>query len=122
MSQPSAENCPLVTRARRGPLPPQAEAVRAAVFLDLQRLPMSNDNPTGKSNPSESPSSLPPSESKIFRRWRREFSLLTGYGIDPAERVFTINRRNCERWKKDLLTYSAYSFFVLRFPASSQPA
>ena len=26
-----------------------------------------------------------------------------GYDIDPAERVFTINRRNRERWKRDLL-------------------
>jgi hypothetical protein len=64
---------------------------------------MNNDDgaqPRPVSNP------LPPSENKIFRKWRREFSLLTGYGIDSEERVLTINHRNCERWKKDLLNYS----------------
>lgn len=55
-------------------------------------------------------STLPPSENKIFRKWRREFSLLTGYGIAPEERVFAISRRNCERWKKDLLNYSTSVF------------
>jgi inner membrane protease ATP23 len=66
-------------------------------------------NATGQTNPAEPPlipNQLPPSENKLFRKWRREFSLITGYAIDPAERVFTINRRNCERWKKDLLNYS----------------
>jgi mitochondrial inner membrane protease ATP23 len=77
---------------------------------------MSSDNTAGPTtNTSESPNPLPPSENKIFKKWRREFSLLTGYGIDPAERIFTINRRNCERWKKDLLTYSAYLVFPFRF-------
>ena len=61
-------------------------------------------NATGQPNLSETP--LPPSENKLFRKWRREFSLITGYGVDPTERVFTINRRNCERWKKELLSYS----------------
>jgi inner membrane protease ATP23 len=79
---------------------------------------MSNNDAAGQTNASESPNSLPPSENKIFRRWRREFSLLTGYGIDPAERVFTVNRRNCERWKKDLLNYSAYTSSSPRFPNS----
>ncbi|KAI9452334.1 metalloprotease ATP23 [Russula earlei] len=57
---------------------------------------------------------LPPSENRIFRKWRREFSLLTGYGIDPTERVDTINRRNCERWKRDLLNYSPPVQFMLK--------
>ena len=26
---------------------------------------------------------------KLFKKWREEFSLMTGYNIDPAERVFT---------------------------------
>lgn len=66
-------------------------------------------NAPGQPNPAEPPllpHQLPPSENKLFRKWRREFSLITGYGIDSAERVFTINRRNCERWKKELLNYS----------------
>ncbi|KAI0249463.1 metalloprotease ATP23 [Lactifluus subvellereus] len=75
---------------------------------------MDSNNAAEKNNASESPDPLPPSENKIFRRWRREFSLLTGYGIDPAERVFTISRRNCERWKKDLLNYSPSVQFMLK--------
>lgn len=73
----------------------------------------SNHDSAGQTNAAEPrPASnlLPPSENKIFRKWRREFSLLTGYGIDPEERVFAISRRNCERWKKDLLNYSASVF------------
>lgn len=76
---------------------------------------MSSNNaagPTTDSGPSlpSSSLSLSPSENRIFKKWRKEFSLLTGYGIDPGDRVFTINRRNCERWKKDLLNYSKYLF------------
>jgi inner membrane protease ATP23 len=78
----------------------------------------SDDNATRQTNLADPPlvpsNQLPPSENKLFRKWRREFSLITGYGIDPAERVFTINRRNCERWKKDLLSYST-SFLSIRF-------
>ncbi|KAH9963602.1 metalloprotease ATP23 [Russula dissimulans] len=78
---------------------------------------MKNDNTGGQTDPAE-PSLVskppPPSENKIFRKWRREFSLITGYGIDPAERVFTINHRNCERWKKDLLNYSPPVQFMLK--------
>jgi inner membrane protease ATP23 len=73
--------------------------------------------PTADSGTSLPSSSLSQSENKIFKKWRKEFSLLTGYGIDPDERVFTINRRSCERWKKDLLNYSkclsAYVFQLL---------
>ena len=80
---------------------------------------MKSDNTAGQTDATEPPliSKLPPSsENKIFRKWRREFSLMTGYGIDPAERVFTINRRNCERWKKDLLNYStSLSTFCVSF-------
>lgn len=78
---------------------------------------MSNTNaagPTTDSGSSLPSSSLSHSENKIFRKWRKEFSLLTGYGIDPSERVFTINRRNCERWKKDLLNYSPSIQFMLK--------
>jgi len=74
-------------------------------------------NAPEQTNPAEPPllpHQLPPSENKLFRKWRREFSLITGYGIDPAERVFTINRRNCERWKKDLLSYSPSVQFMLK--------
>jgi len=78
---------------------------------------MKNDNTGGQTDPAE-PSLVsklpPPSENKVFRKWRREFSLITGYGIDPAERVFTINHRNCERWKKDLLNYSPPVQFMLK--------
>ena len=78
--------------------------------LSLAAIPMDSDNATRQTNPADTPlitnTQLPPSENKLFRKWRREFSLITGYGIDPTERVFTINRRNCERWKKDLLSYS----------------
>ncbi|KAH8989803.1 metalloprotease ATP23 [Lactarius hatsudake] len=66
---------------------------------------------SGSSLPS---SSLSPSENRIFKKWRKEFSLLTGYGIDPGDRVFTINRRNCERWKKDLLNYSPSIQFMFK--------
>jgi hypothetical protein len=81
---------------------------RASRVANPQPIPM---NATGQTtNPAAEPplipNQLPPSENKLFRKWRREFSLITGYAIDPAERVFTINRRNCERWKKDLLNYS----------------
>ena len=84
---------------------------------------MSSNNAAGPTNDAGSSlpsSSLSPSENKIFKKWRKEFSLLTGYGIDPGERVFTINRRNCERWKKDLLNYSKYlvcsvSYFVVSY-------
>jgi hypothetical protein len=80
-------------------------------------IPMNSDNATGQTNPTEPPlvpnDRLAPSENKLFKKWRREFSLITGYGIDPAERVFTINHRNCERWKKDLLNYSMSS--LVRF-------
>ena len=72
-----------------------------------------NHDSAGQTNGAEPrPASnlLPPSENKIFRKWRREFSLLTGYGIDPEERVFAISRRNCERWKKDLLNYITFVF------------
>lgn len=79
---------------------------------------MDSDNATRQTNLGETPlipnNQLPPSENKLFRKWRREFSLITGYGIDPAERVFTINRRNCERWKKDLLSYSPPVQFMLK--------
>jgi hypothetical protein len=74
---------------------------------------MNHNDSAGHSNAAEpTPVSNPllPSETKIFKKWRREFSLLTGYGMDPEERVFTINRRNCERWKKDLLNYSTSVF------------
>ncbi|KAH9991060.1 metalloprotease ATP23 [Russula vinacea] len=74
-------------------------------------------NAPGQPNPAEPPllpHQLPPSENKLFRKWRREFSLITGYGIDSAERVFTINRRNCERWKKELLNYSPSVQFMLK--------
>ncbi|KAI0270105.1 metalloprotease ATP23 [Russula aff. rugulosa BPL654] len=58
---------------------------------------MNSDNATRQTSPAEPhpvPSNqLPPSENKLFRKWRREFSLITGYGIDSAERVSTINRR-----------------------------
>lgn len=70
---------------------------------------MSSNNaagPTTDSGSSLPSNSLSHSENKIFKKWRKEFSLLTGFAIDPAERVFTINRRSCERWKKDLLNYS----------------
>ena len=79
---------------------------------------MNSDNATRQTSPAEPPlvnnNQLPSSENKLFKKWRREFSLITGYGIDSAERVFTINRRNCERWKKDLLNYST-SFLPIRF-------
>ncbi|KAF8264346.1 metalloprotease ATP23 [Lactarius quietus] len=78
---------------------------------------MSNNNAAGPTTDSASSlpsSSLSHSENKIFKKWRKEFSLLTGYGIDPAERVFTINRRSCERWKKDLLNYSPSIQFMLK--------
>lgn len=74
---------------------------------------MKNDHEAGHTNAAEPPlesNPLPSSENKIFKKWRREFSLLTGYGIDPEERVFTINRRNCERWKRDLFNYSMSVF------------
>jgi inner membrane protease ATP23 len=77
---------------------------------------MNHNHSAGQSNAAEPPpvsNPLPPSENKFFKKWRREFSLLTGYGIEPEERVFAINRRNCERWKKDLLNYST-SLFLLR--------
>ena len=61
-------------------------------------------NASGETDLSEP--QLPPADNKLFRKWRREFSLMTGYDIDPAERDFTINRRNCERRKMDLLNYS----------------
>ncbi|KAI9450513.1 metalloprotease ATP23 [Lactarius psammicola] len=78
---------------------------------------MSNNNaagPTTDSGSSLPPSSLSPSENRIFKKWRKEFSLLTGYGIDPDERVFAINRRSCERWKKDLLNYSPSIQFMFK--------
>ena len=75
----------------------------------------SDDNATRQTNSAEPPNNqLLPSENKLFRKWSREFSLITGYGIDSAERVFAINRRNCERWKKDLLNYST-SFLPILF-------
>ena len=70
---------------------------------------MSSANAAGSTTDSGSSlpsSSLSHSENKIFKKWRKEFSLLTGYGIDPGERALTINHRSCERWKKDLLNYS----------------
>jgi hypothetical protein len=86
--------------------------------LSPAAIPMDSDNATRQTNLAETPlittDQLPPSENKLFRKWRREFSLMTGYDIDPTERVFTINRRNCERWKKDLLNYSTL-FLPIRF-------
>ncbi|KAH9066976.1 metalloprotease ATP23 [Lactarius deliciosus] len=70
--------------------------------------------PTTDSGSSLPSSSLSPSENRIFKKWRKEFSLLTGYGIDPGDRVLTINRRNCERWKKDLLNYSPSIQFMFK--------
>ena len=84
---------------------------------------MNSHDSAGHANATESPpvsSPLPPSENKIFKKWRREFSLLTGYGVDPDERVYAINRRNCERWKKDLLNYSTSSIFSLHFYVRSR--
>jgi inner membrane protease ATP23 len=78
---------------------------------------MSSNNaagPTDDSGSSLPSNSLSPSENRIFKKWRKEFSLLTGYGVDSAERVFTINRRSCERWKKDLLNYSPSIQFMLK--------
>ncbi|KAH9983273.1 metalloprotease ATP23 [Russula compacta] len=83
---------------------------------------MKSDHEAGHNNAAEPPldtNPLPSSENKIFKKWRREFSLLTGYGIDPEKRVFTINRRNCERWKRDLLNYSM-SVLPLRFSICSR--
>ena len=78
--------------------------------LQLYNMNANHDGQTNAAEPRLAPNLLPPSENKIFRKWRREFSLLTGYGIDSEERVFAISRRNCERWKKDLLNYSTFVF------------
>ncbi|KAI0059423.1 metalloprotease ATP23 [Artomyces pyxidatus] len=61
-----------------------------------------------------STTSTPSSDNKLFRRWRREFSLLTGYGIPSDERVHEIGRRNCEKWKKELLNYSPSVVFMMK--------
>ncbi|ETW86748.1 Metallo peptidase M76, partial [Heterobasidion irregulare TC 32-1] len=56
----------------------------------------------------------PPPPNRFFQEWTREFSLLTGYGISHDERVNEIGRRNCEKWKKELLNYSPSVVFMLR--------
>lgn len=62
-------------------------------------------------NPVDIPA--PPPPNRFFQKWTREFSLLTGYGISHDERVNEIGRRNCEKWKKELLNYSQYPCVVV---------
>jgi inner membrane protease ATP23 len=50
---------------------------------------------------------------KFFQRWQKNFSLLTGYGIGPDERMYEINRRNCEKWKRELLHLSAWAIHAV---------
>jgi hypothetical protein len=51
--------------------------------------------------------------------------LITGYAIDPTERDFTVNRRNCERWKKGLVELRhvilAHSIFLLALTGDIGP-
>ncbi|KZV71027.1 metalloprotease ATP23 [Peniophora sp. CONT] len=76
---------------------------------------MASSEPSSSSAPAPSEaSSSPPKGNAFFRRWQREFSLLTGYGIEEDERVNTINRRNCERWKRELYHYSPTVTFMLK--------
>ncbi|KAI0050590.1 hypothetical protein FA95DRAFT_1555515 [Auriscalpium vulgare] len=67
---------------------------------------MSSTPSVDESGPSNA--TTPSSQNKFFDKWRKEFSLLTGVGIAHDERVYEIARRNCERWKKEILTYSQY--------------
>ncbi|KAI0323027.1 metalloprotease ATP23 [Amylostereum chailletii] len=75
---------------------------------------MSPPPETPSAGPSSASSPPPPPTDKFFRKWTKEFSLLTGVGIGHDERVFTINRRSCERWRKELLNYSPSVVFMLK--------
>ncbi|THH09820.1 hypothetical protein EW146_g8565 [Bondarzewia mesenterica] len=59
-------------------------------------------------------SSTSASTNKLFQKWSREFSLLTGYGISHDERVYEIGRRNCEKWKKELMNFSPQVVFMMQ--------
>jgi len=117
-SSPKSKFCCAAGRGRQSRCSAATKRRADCHCLLRAAIPMNSDNATAQTNPAEPPlvpnHQLPPSENKLFRKWRREFSLITGYGIDPTERLFTINRHNCERWKKDMLNYSA-SFLPIGF-------
>ena len=77
------------------------------------RMASSEPSSSSASASSDVPSPAPKGNA-FFRRWQREFSLLTGYGIEQDDRVNIINRRNCERWKKELFHYSAAQPIVFK--------
>lgn len=51
------------------------------------------------------------SDQTTFNRWRRKFSMITGIGGTKEERATDMDAYHhemCEKWKKDLMTYSQY--------------
>ncbi|KAI0031240.1 peptidase M76 family-domain-containing protein [Vararia minispora EC-137] len=80
---------------------------------------MASSEPEPSSSTSTPPgaqegSTQPNNGNKFFQRWQERFSMLTGYGIDPEERRHHINRRNCEKWKKELFYYSPSVTFMVK--------
>ncbi|KAA1471463.1 metalloprotease ATP23 [Dentipellis sp. KUC8613] len=73
-----------------------------------------SDSSSQEASSASTSSTTSPSTSRFFDKWRREFSLMTGYGISPEERRYTIAHNNCETWKKNLMTYSPPIVFMLK--------
>ena len=51
------------------------------------------------------------SDQSTFDRWRRKFSMITGLGGTKEERAADMeeyHHQMCEKWKKELMTYSQY--------------
>lgn len=57
-------------------------------------------------------SSLPSQDNGTFQRWSRKFSLVTGLGVSEQERLAelqTFQRKTCDKWKKELMSYSGFA-------------
>ncbi|KAI0690734.1 peptidase M76 family-domain-containing protein [Cytidiella melzeri] len=69
------------------------------------------------SQPLPSTSSPTSTENKGFQSWQRRFSLMTGLGLskeEKAEQVIEAQRKQCEKWKFDLLHYSPAVVFMFQ--------
>jgi len=82
------------------------------VFVGNLSLPMSD-----VTNPSTQPTEPSDSSNSTFRRWRRKFALVTGLGVSEEERqneLQAFQRKTCEKWKKELMSYSPSVVFMLK--------
>ncbi|KAI0652369.1 peptidase M76 family-domain-containing protein [Trametes meyenii] len=69
---------------------------------------------------SDATSNLPGSSSSdqsTYDRWRRKFAMITGLGATAEERAAEMeayHHQKCEKWKRELMTYSPAVVFMLK--------